>query len=183
MFTSNVSMGQSDLEIHNLDNKSFKYSKYIRTDTLSLWSFSIKYYLKKTNSDSVKYPIANIKFYRNKSVLSYDSDRNDVSFMIEPKINFDIFYLEDLKYCQDKMVHAMKLSSCAGPNSGGDIIKIKNYVFYNASLCMSCYSFVQDVDYCRSAVYAALDGINHKTKSNLNVIINHIRKKIKESPN
>ena len=181
LFSSATLVGQSDLELHNRDNDNFNILSYIHSDTLALWTFSVKYY--ERTKDSTIQPIANIQFRRLKELeeITYREKSETRTYLFKPSINFDVYRSEDMNFCQAQMREKCRMASCAYPDLGSDIIKVKNYIFYNPGLCVSSYSPAKNIDYGRSLVYTVLANLDHSTERNLEFILNHIRKSINES--
>lgn len=161
------------------EKKHYSKRNSTQTDSLKFWTYTIDYEFEKSN-DSIKLPVGKIKFWRTESI--HDKKSQEVyGRPWAPSIDFDIYNLKDLKFCERIQIHINKLSSCIQPNVGGDLIIIQNYVLINRWVCVNCGAYENGIDYCRPTLNRILSELNLAENSSLNDIDKAIGKKIKRT--
>jgi len=150
----------------------------LQTDDLKYWTYSIDYEFKRPN-DSIK-PVGQIKFWRTESI---DDEKSQKVYgrPWTPSIDFDIYNITDLKFCEQAKININRVSSCLPPNIGGDLIIIQNYVLINPSVCVNCIRYDNGVDYCRPTLNKILSELNLLKNSSLSEIDEAIGLKIKRT--
>lgn len=138
-----------------------------QVDTLSLWNYHIEKPAKgKGQKDK---SVGRITFWRAKPI----DDSVHMALHQEswtPQISFSIFALSDSAFCSEQSRKFKMSSSCVGPDVGGDMHRVGNFILLNRDICLSCVAYVSKRDYCRPVIKKLLDNIDKpkvKTLSDL----------------
>ena len=134
-------------------------------DTLSLWNYQLEPRAKTQKDKSV----ALITFWRTKPINdSIHLARHQELWT--PTISFSVFPLADSAYCRAQSTKIKMSSSCLGPDIGGDMHRVGNFILLNRDICLSCVAYVSEKDYCRPVVtkiFGAIDNKKVKTLQDL----------------
>jgi hypothetical protein len=165
-------------EQFDYEKKYYPVKNTVQTDSLKYWTYSIDYEFKRPN-DSIK-PVGQIKFWRTESI---DDKKSQEVYgrPWTPSIDFDIYNITDLEFCERIQININRASSCLPPNVGGDLIIIQNYVLINRWVCVNCIRFDNGIDYCRPTLNKVLSELNLTENSSLNGIDKAIGTKIKRA--
>jgi hypothetical protein len=145
-------------------------------NTLKHWTYKFDADFEKLN-DSIK-PIGQIEFWRTKSVN--DKQRQEVyEERWFPSMEFEIYNISNLKYCEELSKRTKILSSCVETGVGGDLIIVKNYIFLNRSVCINCVGTDNGIDFCRPIANKILSELDLTKNSTLKEVDKEIGKKIK----
>lgn len=165
--------------------KEFDYKKEyypkensIQTDSLKFWTYTIDYEFDKPN-DSIK-PVGKIKFWRTESINDKKS-QEVYGRTWTPSIDFDIYNIDDLEFCERIKININRASSCLPPNVGGDLIIIQNYILINRWVCVNCIRYDNGIDYCRPTLNKILSELKLAENSSLSGIDKAIGLKIKRA--
>jgi hypothetical protein len=131
-------------------------------DTLSLWNYQFQSYAKPQKDKS----IAQITFWRTRPI--HDS----IHFSLHqenwtPQISFSVYPLADSAFCRAQSQKFKMVSSCMGPDVGGDMHHVGNFILLNRDICLSCIAYVSKKDYCRPVVNQLLNAIDPRTVKKL----------------
>ena len=162
----------------NFDYKKRYYpiKNTVQTDSLKFWTYSIDYEFQRPN-DSIN-PVGQIKFWRTESI----DDKKSIEIYGRPwtpSIDFDIYNIIDLEFCEQAKININRVSSCLPPNVGGDLIIIQNYVLINRWVCVNCIRYDNGIDYCRPTLNKILSELSLLENSSLGEIDKAIGLKIK----
>ncbi|WP_452227658.1 hypothetical protein [Lacinutrix sp. MEBiC02404] len=145
---------------------------------IKYWTYKIDYDFKDTRN-TLK-PIGQIEFLRTKSIP--DKLRKEVyNEPWFPAIDFEIYNLSDLKYCEEVSKKTKFTSSCVDESIGGDIIIVGNYIFINTWACVNCVGTKNGTDFCRPILNNILSKLNLTESSTLKDIDKEIGMKIKRA--
>lgn len=124
-------------------------------DTVSLWNYHLESYAKKSKDKS----LGQITFWRAKPI----DDSVHMALHQEswtPQISFSLYALADSVLCREQSRKFKGSSSCFGPDVGGDMYKVGNYVLLNKDICLSCVAYASKQDYCRPVINKLLGAID-----------------------
>ncbi|NRA94292.1 MAG: hypothetical protein HRU26_16770 [Psychroserpens sp.] len=130
----------------------------------SQWNYELKY--DSTSSMDSLQPLGIIRFDRIRSVPD-EQRQNIYKERWFPSMDFEIYPISRLEYCQNQSKHIQFLSSCLKPNVGGDLIINEGFIFLNRSHCLNCIQSENGLDYCRPVIIKILNGLDLKSNSSL----------------
>jgi hypothetical protein len=126
-------------------------------DTLSLWNYNLQAHAKTTKDRS----IGQIVFWRTKPIAdSVYVSRHQEAWT--PQISFSVYPLADSVYCEDQSRRFKMSSSCMGPDVGGDIYRVGNFILLNRDICLSCVGYTSKKDYCRPSLNQLINAIDKR---------------------
>lgn len=143
-----------------------------QVDTLSLWNYHLESY-KKPSKDKA---VGILTFWRAKPI----DDSVHMALHQEswtPQISFSIFSIADSAICQAQSQKFKMSSSCVGPDVGGDMHLVGNFVLLNRDICLSCVSYVSKKDYCRPVVGKLLDAMDKRKVKSIQDLESQLRLK------
>lgn len=126
-------------------------------DTLSLWHYQLQKHKKPQKDKS----IGQITFWRTKPIHdSIHFSRHQELWT--PQISFSLYPLSDSVYCEGQSQRIKASSSCMGPDVGGDMYRVGNFILLNRDICLSCVAYVSKRDYCRPVISKVVDSIDKR---------------------
>jgi hypothetical protein len=140
----------------------------IKVDTLKSWNYQFDDSKKSESTDSVQ-RLGFLTFLRIRQIV--DSTYFNVYHQYwKPHMTFNIFNLSDSAYVKKQFIRTMMLSSCVGPEVGGDYFIIGKYIFANFSVCLNCA--ITGIDYCRPLINFVINRVDIKRAETLDEIFN-----------
>jgi hypothetical protein len=126
-------------------------------DTVSLWNYHLETHVTSSKDKS----LGLITFWRAKPI----HDSVHISLHQElwtPQISFSLYPLADSAYCGELSKRIKMTSSCMGPDVGGDMFRVGNFILLNRDICLSCVAYVSKRDYCRPVIARLLGLIDNR---------------------
>jgi hypothetical protein len=152
-------------------NPDYYYSKtdFAFADTLANWNYNLILFSENWGSDTILKPVGEITFFRTKALFDSIS-RRVYGIDWTPSIDFKIYNITDSARCLERSEFTRHISSCVPPAVGGDIFVVGNFIFLNNSVCLHCYKYDNDVDYCRPTIKNIFSKVRLDKVSNLREI-------------
>jgi len=160
---------KADSKIYDKPDYYYTKTNFDFTDTLSNWNYDITLFLKNIDSATIIKLVGEITFFRTKPLFDSIS-RCIYGIDWTPSINFKIYNITDSAKCFERSEFTRHTSSCVPPAVGGDIFIVGKFIFLNNSVCLHCYKYDNEVDYCRPIIKNIFSKVRLDKVSNLKEI-------------
>ena len=168
------------IHVYDTTEKHYRKTDFQKVDSPELWTFELDTSYVASKKDRIS-AIGKIRFQRTKS-MDDGISQEVYGKLWTPYIEFEIFPRKDSLYCAAQSKKTRLISSCKVPETGGDLLKVGDFIFLNTDVCLECIRYDTGTDYCRPLLKKVFEKVNvHKGGSLLDIVKQFPFEKIKRT--